>query len=149
MTRKAFENAIAVVMATGGSTNAVLHLLAIARAANVPLALEDFETIRRARSGALRSEAFRQIRHHGIARRRRHSASDENAAGARRAARRRAHHHRQDRSPKRWQRVPAEPRKDQDVIHPWDSRSRPQGHLVILQRQSRQRRRRRQNFQDA
>ena len=46
MTRKAFENAIAVVMATGGSTNAVLHLLAIARAARVPLALEDFETIR-------------------------------------------------------------------------------------------------------
>ncbi len=50
MTRKAFENAIRVVMACGGSTNAVLHLLAIARAANVPLALEDFETIRRRRS---------------------------------------------------------------------------------------------------
>src|SRR5690242_17877925 len=47
MTRKAFENAIAVVMATGGSTNAVLHLLAIARAARVPIALEDFETIRK------------------------------------------------------------------------------------------------------
>ena len=47
MTRKAFENAIAVVMATGGSTNAVLHLLAIARAAHVPLALDDFETIRK------------------------------------------------------------------------------------------------------
>src|SRR5580692_2017265 len=46
MTRKAFENAISVVMATGGSTNAVLHLLAIARAANVPLSLDDFETIR-------------------------------------------------------------------------------------------------------
>jgi dihydroxy-acid dehydratase len=45
MTRKAFENAIAVVMACGGSTNAVLHLLAIASAANVPLSLEDFETI--------------------------------------------------------------------------------------------------------
>ena len=37
MTRKAFENAIAVVMAVGGSTNAVLHLLAIAHAAEVPL----------------------------------------------------------------------------------------------------------------
>ena len=47
MTRKAFENAIAVVMATGGSTNAVLHLLAIARAARVPLSLEDFQTIGR------------------------------------------------------------------------------------------------------
>ncbi len=46
LTRKAFENAIAVVMAVGGSTNAVLHLLAIAHAARVPLALEDFEEIR-------------------------------------------------------------------------------------------------------
>ncbi|MFN2415232.1 MAG: dihydroxy-acid dehydratase [Pyrinomonadaceae bacterium] len=46
LTRKAFENAIAVVMAVGGSTNAVLHLLAIARAARVPLALDDFEAIR-------------------------------------------------------------------------------------------------------
>ena len=47
MTRRAFENAIAVVMATGGSTNAVLHLLAIAHSARVPLSIDDFETIRR------------------------------------------------------------------------------------------------------
>ncbi|MEP6788919.1 MAG: dihydroxy-acid dehydratase [Acidobacteriota bacterium] len=46
MTRKAFENAIAVVMATGGSTNAVLHLLAIAHSAKIPLKIDDFETIR-------------------------------------------------------------------------------------------------------
>ena len=46
MTRKSFENAISVVMAVGGSTNAVLHLLAIAHAAEVPLAIDDFETIR-------------------------------------------------------------------------------------------------------
>ena len=46
LTRKAFENAIAVVMAVGGSTNAVLHLLAIAHSARVPLALDDFEEIR-------------------------------------------------------------------------------------------------------
>src|SRR5438046_4313477 len=46
LTRKAFENAIAVVMAIGGSTNAVLHLLAIARAAGVPLAIDDFEAVR-------------------------------------------------------------------------------------------------------
>ncbi len=46
LTRKAFENAIAVTMAVGGSTNAVLHLLAIAQAAEVPLRLEDFEEIR-------------------------------------------------------------------------------------------------------
>jgi dihydroxy-acid dehydratase len=46
MTRQAFENAISVVMAVGGSTNAVLHLLAIAHAAGVPLAIDDFEAIR-------------------------------------------------------------------------------------------------------
>ena len=47
LTRKAFENAISVVMAVGGSTNAVLHLLAIARSVDVPLSIDDFETIRR------------------------------------------------------------------------------------------------------
>jgi dihydroxy-acid dehydratase len=47
LTRKAFENAIAVVMAVGGSTNAVLHLLAIAHAAQVELTLDDFERIRK------------------------------------------------------------------------------------------------------
>jgi dihydroxy-acid dehydratase len=46
ITRKAFENAIAVIMAVGGSTNAVLHLLAIANAAGVELSIDDFETIR-------------------------------------------------------------------------------------------------------
>jgi dihydroxy-acid dehydratase len=45
--RKSFENAIAAVAATGGSTNAVLHLLAIAREAGVPLALDDFDTVSR------------------------------------------------------------------------------------------------------
>jgi dihydroxy-acid dehydratase len=45
MTRKAFENAITVVCALGGSTNAVLHLIAMARAVNVPLAIDDFQTI--------------------------------------------------------------------------------------------------------
>ncbi len=46
LTRKAFENAIAVIMAVGGSTNSVLHLLAIAHSIGVPLTLDDFETIR-------------------------------------------------------------------------------------------------------
>lgn len=45
MTMKAFENAIAIVMALGGSTNAVLHLLAIAREAEVPLTIDDFNRI--------------------------------------------------------------------------------------------------------
>ena len=44
-TRKAFENAIAAVAATGGSTNSVLHLLAMAHEAGVPLSLDDFQTI--------------------------------------------------------------------------------------------------------
>lgn len=46
VTREALENAIAVIMAVGGSTNAVLHLLAIAHAADIPLSIDDFEEIR-------------------------------------------------------------------------------------------------------
>lgn len=46
LTRKAFENAITVIMAVGGSTNAVLHLLAIANTMEVELTIDDFETIR-------------------------------------------------------------------------------------------------------
>jgi dihydroxy-acid dehydratase len=45
LTRKAFENAIACVAATGGSTNAVLHLLALAREVDLPLTIDDFDTI--------------------------------------------------------------------------------------------------------
>jgi dihydroxy-acid dehydratase len=45
MTRAAFENAMVAVMAVGGSTNAVLHLIAIARAAGVPLSLDDFQRV--------------------------------------------------------------------------------------------------------
>jgi dihydroxy-acid dehydratase len=45
LTRDAFDNAIAGVAATGGSTNAVLHLLALAREANVPLTIDDFDTV--------------------------------------------------------------------------------------------------------
>ena len=45
MTRQAFENAIVSVAASGGSTNAVLHLLAIARECNVPLKIDEFDTI--------------------------------------------------------------------------------------------------------
>src|ERR1700676_3449941 len=45
LTRQAFENAIAGVAASGGSTNAVLHLLAMAREAGVPLTIDDFDTV--------------------------------------------------------------------------------------------------------
>ena len=47
VTKKSFENALVLVMAVGGSTNAVLHLLAVAHSAGVKLALDDFEKIRR------------------------------------------------------------------------------------------------------
>jgi dihydroxy-acid dehydratase len=47
VTRESIENAVAVVMATGGSTNAVLHFLAIAHAAEVPWDIDDFERVRR------------------------------------------------------------------------------------------------------
>jgi dihydroxy-acid dehydratase len=45
MTRAAFENAMVLIMATGGSTNAVLHLIAMARAVNVPLTIDDFQSV--------------------------------------------------------------------------------------------------------
>jgi len=45
MTREAFENALVIVMALGGSTNAVLHLLAMARAVDVPLTIDDFQKV--------------------------------------------------------------------------------------------------------
>lgn len=45
MTRKAFENAIVLTMILGGSTNAVLHLIAIAKSVDVPLNLDDFQKI--------------------------------------------------------------------------------------------------------
>src|SRR6185369_7339849 len=47
VTRKSLENAVAVIMATGGSTNAVLHFLAIAHAAGVEWTIDDFERIRK------------------------------------------------------------------------------------------------------
>jgi dihydroxy-acid dehydratase len=45
MTREAFENAMVVIMAVGGSTNAVLHLIAMARAVDVPLTIDDFQAV--------------------------------------------------------------------------------------------------------
>lgn len=47
MTRQAFENAMVVVMALGGSTNAVLHLIAMARSVDVPLTIDDFQAVSR------------------------------------------------------------------------------------------------------
>ena len=96
MTREAFENAIAVVCALGGSTNAVLHLIAMARAAGVPLDDRRLPGDLRSRAAARRSEAERPLRDGGPAPRRRHARGDEAAAREGRAARRLHDGHRQD-----------------------------------------------------
>ena len=131
LTRHAFENGIAVVMALGGSTNAVLHLLAIARAAGVPLVLDDFEAIRARvpvlcdlkpsgrfvatdlhRAGGV-PQVMKILLEHGLL----HGGAltitgrtvEETLHG-----------------------VPAEPRPDQEVIRPWSRPLYRQGHLAIL-----------------
>ena len=83
VTRKSIENAVAVIMATGGSTNAVLHFLAIAHAAGVEWTIDDFERMRKQGAGALRPEALGPLPGDRPAPRRRHSAGDEDAARGR------------------------------------------------------------------
>ena len=80
VTRESLENAIAAVAATGGSTNAVLHLMAIAREAGVTLALEDFDRDQRARAAPGGSEARRTVRRGRSAPRRRHAPRRQPAA---------------------------------------------------------------------
>ena len=60
-TRAAFENAIAGVAASGGSTNAVLHLLAMAREADVPLSIDDFDARLRAHAHLRGPQAGRAL----------------------------------------------------------------------------------------
>ena len=131
LTRKAFENGIAVVMALGGSTNAVLHLLAIARAAGVPLELDDFERIR-ARVPVLADlkpsgryvatdlhkaggvpQVMKLLLVHGLLQGDALTISGETIAEILRD-------------------VPEEPGADQDVIRPWSRPLYKEGHLVIL-----------------
>ncbi|MBO1351552.1 MAG: dihydroxy-acid dehydratase [Hormoscilla sp. GUM202] len=131
LTRKAFENAISVIMAVGGSTNAVLHLLAIASAAGVDLTLSDFETIRDRvpvlcdlkpsgryvtvnlhQAGGIPQVMKMLLAHdllHGDALRITGKTIAEVLAD-----------------------VPAEPPGNQDVIRPWDNPMYDRGHLVIL-----------------
>jgi dihydroxy-acid dehydratase len=131
VTRKSIENAIALVMATGGSTNAVLHYLAIASAAEVKWTLDDFERVRR------KVPVLCNLKPSG-----QYVAVDFHAAGGvpqvlkmllvrgllhgecmtitgRTLAEELAG-------------VPAEPRANQDVIRPWSNPMYPQGHLAIL-----------------
>jgi dihydroxy-acid dehydratase len=131
MTRDAFENAIAVVMAVGGSTNAVLHLLAIAHAARVPLVLEDFETIRQRvpvlcdlkpsgrfvatdlhRAGGI-PQVMKMLLNQGLLHGDALTISGGTIAESLRE-------------------VPDNPRRDQEVIRPFEKPLYPQGHLAIL-----------------
>jgi len=131
ITRKSIENAVALVMATGGSTNAVLHYLAIASAAGVKWSIDDFERVRRkvpvlcnlkpsgpyvatdwhAAGGA--PQVLKMLLVHGVLH------GDCMTITGRTLA-------------EELEGVPDEPRKDQDVIRPWDKPLYPEGHLAIL-----------------
>ena len=131
LTRKAFENAIAVANAIGGSTNAVLHLLAIAHAAEVPLTIDDFETIRQ------RVPVLCDLKPSG-----RYVAVNFHAAGgvpqvmkillAHGALHGDALTITGQTVEEVLADIPVEPRTDQDVIRPWSEPMYEQGHLVIL-----------------
>ena len=131
LTREAFENAIAVVMAVGGSTNAILHLLAIAHAAGVPLVLDDFEEIRE------RVPVLCDLKPSG-----RYVATDlHQAGGVPQVMKMLLEHDRLHGDAltitghtvsEVLKDVPAEPRKDQHVIRPWENPVYAQGHLAIL-----------------
>lgn len=131
LTRKAFENAISVIMAIGGSTNAVLHLLAISRAAGVPLSLDDFETIRERvpvlcdlkPSGKYVTTEFhaaggvplvmKMLLEHGLIH------GDALTITGKTIAEQLAE-------------VPSQPPSGQNIIRPWDNPMYRQGHLAIL-----------------
>ena len=131
ITRKSIENAISVIMAVGGSTNAVLHFLAIARAAGVELTLDDFETIRG------RVPVLCDLKPSG-----KYVATDLHKAGGIPQVMKMLLAHdliHGDCLTISGQTVaevladiPAEPRADQDVIRPWNNPMYAQGHLAIL-----------------
>ncbi|MCY7336587.1 MAG: dihydroxy-acid dehydratase [Chamaesiphon sp.] len=131
ITRKSIENAIAVIMAVGGSTNAVLHFLAIAHSARVELNLDDFETIR------ARVPVLCDLKPSG-----RYVATDLHKAGGIPQVMKMLLNHglihgdcltiAGDTIAERLQGVPDEPRADQDVIRPWHNPMYATGHLAIL-----------------
>ena len=131
LTRKAFENAIAVIMAIGGSTNAVLHLLAISNAIGVELALDDFETIRAKvpvlcdlkpsgkyvaidlhKAGGI-PQVMKMLLEQGLLHGDALTITGQTIAEV-------------------LADIPVEPRTDQDVIRPWNNPLYAQGHLAIL-----------------
>jgi dihydroxy-acid dehydratase len=131
ITRKSIENAVALVMATGGSTNAVLHYLAIASAAGVKWSIDDFERIRRKvpvlcnlkpsgqyvatdfhRAGGV-PQVLKMLLNHGLLHGECRTITGRTLA-------------------EELADVPDEPRADQDVIRPWAKPMYAQGHLAIL-----------------
>lgn len=131
ITRKSIENAIAVIMAIGGSTNAVLHFLAIARAAGVELTLDDFESIRAKvpvlcdlkpsgryvaidlhRVGGI-PQVMKMLLVHGLIHGDCLTITGQTIAEV-------------------LADVPEEPPANQDVIRPWNNPMYAQGHLAIL-----------------
>jgi dihydroxy-acid dehydratase len=131
VTKESIENAIAVVMATGGSTNGVLHWLAIAHAAGVPWTLDDFERIR------LRTPVLCDLKPSG-----RYVAVDLHRAGGIPQVMKMLLAHGLIHGDcmtitgktvaENLADIPAEPSKDQDVIRPWSNPMYRQGHLAIL-----------------
>jgi dihydroxy-acid dehydratase len=131
ITRKSIENTIALVMATGGSTNAVLHFLAIASAAEVQWSIDDFERIRQKvpvlcdlkpsgryvavdfhRVGGV-PQVLKMLLNHGLLH------GDCLTITGRTIA-------------EELESVPDNPRQDQDVIRQWDKPMYAHGHLAIL-----------------
>ncbi len=131
LSRQAFENAIAVVMAVGGSTNAVLHLLAIAHAAEVPLSIDDFEVIR------ARTPVLCDLKPSG-----RYVATDlHHTGGIPQVMKMLLVHDRLhadaltitgETIAEVLAHVPDQPRSDQHVIRRWHDPLYPEGHLAIL-----------------
>jgi dihydroxy-acid dehydratase len=131
LTRQAFENAISVIMAVGGSTNAVLHLLAIAHTMGVSLTLDDFEAIRAKvpvlcdlkpsgryvatdlhKAGGI-PQVMKMLLDHGLLHGDALSITGKTISEI-------------------LADVPSEPPADQDVIRPWNNPLYAQGHLAIL-----------------
>jgi len=131
ITRKSIENAVALVMATGGSTNAVLHYLAIANAAGVRWTIDDFERMRR------KVPVLCNLKPSGP-----YVATDFHAAGGVPQVLKMLLEHgvlhgecmtiHGKTMAEMLTRVPTEPRGDQDVIRPWSDPVYKQGHLAIL-----------------
>ncbi len=131
LTRRSFENAITVVNAIGGSTNAVLHLLAIAHSADVPLTIDDFETIRKRvpvlcdlkpsgkfltvdfhKAGGV-PQIMKMLLSNGLLHGDCLTITGKTIAEV-------------------LKNIPETPRADQNVIHPFDKPLYKEGHLVIL-----------------